>query len=109
MGVLGGIKGALRGAAKSRQRRLAAPPQPPYDEAADDDAMYCKTCGHVGIPARATKGHFAMELVLWLLVFIPGLIYSVWRLTTRHDVCRICRSPHLIPKETTAARQRSTD
>jgi len=34
-----------------------------------------------------TKGHFALEFVLWLCFLVPGIIYSIWRLTTRRETC----------------------
>jgi len=62
--------------------------------------LICKTCGSVGNPVRKTKGSFAIEIVLWLFLIIPGLIYSIWRLTTRHDACPVCGSPDVIPVNT---------
>ena len=45
----------------------------------------CLRCGFTGQTKTATPGHFALELVLWLCFFVPGFIYSVWRLTARHE------------------------
>lgn len=64
----------------------------------------CMTCGHVGKPRRATKGHFILELVLWLCFIVPGLIYSIWRLTTRHDACASCGATTLIPTDSPMAK-----
>ena len=58
----------------------------------------CNECGYVGKSISATKGSFLVEVFLWLLFIIPGLIYSMWRLTTRHRACRVCKSPHIIPE-----------
>ena len=41
--------------------------------------------------------HGAYEIVLWCLLILPGLIYSLWRVTTRSDVCRACGSSELVP------------
>lgn len=30
---------------------------------------------------RKLKGHFAIELALWLLFFPAGIVYSIWRYT----------------------------
>jgi hypothetical protein len=38
-----------------------------------------------------------MEVVLWLLLIVPGLMYSLWRLTTRAKVCPKCGAPYMIP------------
>lgn len=59
--------------------------------------LLCTTCGHIGEPKRITKGHFFLELVLWLCFLVPGFIYSIWRLTSRHDGCEMCGAATLIP------------
>jgi len=61
------------------------------------DEMICKACGHYGDPGKQTSGSFGVEVVLWLCFLIPGLIYSIWRLSTRKDICAKCGSPDLIP------------
>jgi hypothetical protein len=38
-----------------------------------------------------------IEIVLWLCFIFPGLLYSLWRLTTRKQVCRECESPDVVP------------
>lgn len=59
--------------------------------------LYCKTCGSVGRPKRVTRGSFGLEVVLWLCFLIPGILYSLWRLTTKHEACRTCGADTLIP------------
>lgn len=59
--------------------------------------MICTACGTIGYPKKVTKGSFAIELVLWLAFILPGLIYSLWRLTTRYKACPQCRSPYIVP------------
>lgn len=61
------------------------------------DERVCVTCGTVGTPVRYIKGSFGMELGLWLLFIVPGLLYSIWRLTTRSKVCPSCQSEDIIP------------
>lgn len=65
----------------------------------------CKQCGHYGDPARETKGSFLIEVILWLCLLIPGLIYSIWRINSRHDVCAKCGSRDLIPIDSPLARK----
>jgi hypothetical protein len=60
----------------------------------------CKTCGHVGFPKTITKGSFFMEVILWLFFLLPGLIYSIWRLTSKEDVCPKCKNATMIPVDT---------
>jgi hypothetical protein len=62
-----------------------------------DKMMYCTSCGTIDTPKTRTKGSLGTELFLWLLFLVPGIFYSVWRLTTRHKACPACESPGLIP------------
>lgn len=59
----------------------------------------CTNCGYVGLPKTVTKGSFLIELVLWLFFLIPGLIYSIWRLTSRHKACPKCEASNMIPTD----------
>lgn len=58
---------------------------------------YCKTCGTVATSKTSIKGSIFIEIVLWLCLIIPGLIYSLWRGTTRHQTCPACGSADLVP------------
>lgn len=57
----------------------------------------CTTCGNQGKPATRTKGNIFFEIILWLFFIIPGLLYSIWRLTTKEKVCPKCKNPTMIP------------
>lgn len=57
----------------------------------------CTTCGHVGKTKRYVKGSLALEILLWLFLLVPGLIYSIWRSTTKERVCAKCKKNTLIP------------
>lgn len=59
--------------------------------------MYCANCGALGLPKTRVKGSFWIELVLWFCFLVPGLIYSVWRLTTKAPVCSSCQSTSIMP------------
>jgi len=65
----------------------------------------CKTCGWMGKPRTETKGHFAIEVVLWLCFIVPGLIYSLWRLGSNYDACPLCKSTLLVPASSPAGRK----
>ncbi len=62
------------------------------------DELVCTACGHVGSSKTITKGHFALEVVLWLCFLVPGFIYSVWRHTSRYEACPVCGNSKLLPK-----------
>lgn len=57
----------------------------------------CSTCGTIGNPKTFTKGSFLIEIILWCAFLVPGIVYSVWRLTTRTGVCPSCGSENMIP------------
>lgn len=60
--------------------------------------MVCVTCNHHGPTKTATKGSIWIEVILWLCFIIPGLIYSVWRHSSRKPVCSSCGSETLVPE-----------
>ena len=57
----------------------------------------CKACGHVGAGKSTVRGSLGIEIVLWLMLIVPGLIYSVWRHASRYTACPACGSAELIP------------
>lgn len=65
--------------------------------------LHCMTCGSDGQVKRMVKGTIFIEIILWLCFLVPGLIYSVWRLTTKSDACSVCGSTSLVPGFTPAA------
>jgi hypothetical protein len=67
-------------------------------------AKYCQTCGTIARPKRHTKGSFIIEVFLWLMFIVPGLLYSLWRLTTKSWVCPKCGSSDIIPLDSPKAR-----
>lgn len=64
---------------------------------------YCRTCGNLGKARKRTPGSLLIELLLWILLIVPGLIYSIWRLSARHRVCRSCGFRQIIPETSPAA------
>jgi hypothetical protein len=67
--------------------------------------MICANCGCSGKPKKITKGSFWIELILWLSFFVPGLIYSIWRCTTRYWACPKCKAPNMVPLDTPRGQQ----
>lgn len=65
---------------------------------------YCQHCGAIGPARKHTKGSFVLEVVLWFCLLIPGIIYSVWRLTSREWVCGTCGVPNTIPIDSPIAK-----
>ena len=67
--------------------------------------VVCTRCGYVGEPTAITKGSLGIELILWLCLLIPGLIYSIWRLSSRQDGCPSCGGTALIPRTSPMAQK----
>ena len=56
----------------------------------------CPNCQYEGKGKVITKGSLLLEIILWLFFLVPGLIYSVWRLSTRYLGCPRCEFKHVI-------------
>ena len=95
----------------------------------------CANCHTVNVPKMSKKGSLDTEVLLWVLffgVFIFGLLwvfffgvsifgffifslflislaystfYSIWRLTTKSNVCTTCGSKNLLPLESPKAQK----
>lgn len=60
---------------------------------------HCLNCGTDFVPrAGPTRGSGGIEIVLWLFLIVPGLIYSIWRRSGPPDhSCPTCGRPHAVP------------
>lgn len=72
-------------------------------KSANNAPPHCMTCGSEAPSKQTTKGSIWIEIVLWICFIVPGLIYSIWRLTTKGDVCSVCGSKTLVPSDAPAA------
>lgn len=72
-------------------------------DAQHSEPMFCTRCGHEGDSKTKTRGSLLIEVVLWLCFIVPGLVYSLWRHSSRQPVCAKCGSDALIPPDTPAA------
>lgn len=64
----------------------------------------CVDCGTVGSPKSGMQGSLLVEVVLWCLMILPGLIYSIWRFTTKAARCASCGSKNLIKTDSPRGR-----
>lgn len=60
-------------------------------------SMICTACGTTAAPKQVTKGSLLIEFILWCCFLVPGLLYSIWRHTSRFNACPKCKSPHIVP------------
>lgn len=65
-------------------------------EISDEGSMVCPVCGTRGEPKTITKGNLAIEIILWLCLIVPGLIYSIWRLSSKYPACPACEQAGMI-------------
>lgn len=79
----------------------ARPPSP----APQISGRLCTNCLHQGWPKTVTPGSIVIELFLWLCFLLPGLVYSLWRLTARHQACPSCGARNMIPANSPAAKK----
>jgi hypothetical protein len=57
----------------------------------------CPVCGYKGKAVLKLKGHASVEIILWILLVIPGFIYSIWRHSSPRHGCPKCISDTMIP------------
>lgn len=57
----------------------------------------CSNCGTIGKPKTIVKGTFLIEVVLWLFLIVPGIIYTLWRVSTKYKGCSTCDSKNIVP------------
>ncbi len=72
---------------------------------ASKNTCICTHCGSVSIPKTVTRGSLGIEIVLWLCWLLPGLIYSIWRLTTKYKACPQCLAASPVPLSTPRGRK----
>lgn len=62
--------------------------------------LVCKDCGYIGMVSQTSRGSILIEIVLWLCVIVPGLIYSIWRMSNKAYRCPGCSGWNMIPTST---------
>lgn len=72
------------------------------------DYDICTRCGTYGLFKEQTKGYLAIEIILWCLMILPGMIYTIWRLTTRRKYCSKCGSDQVIPLQSPIGKELKT-
>ena len=60
--------------------------------------MICTVCGSKNNHKKKAKGNIIIEIILWCCYIVPGLIYSIWRISSKRLICLSCGSEALIPE-----------
>lgn len=72
----------------------------------ENKAHLCQSCLSKVIPMSSLKGTWATELVLWIAMLIPGMIYTAWRHSGGKNVCPSCgERGELIPWKSPKAKK----
>jgi hypothetical protein len=64
---------------------------------------HCLDCGFVGQPQQYTPGSDHLEVRLWYLLIVPGVLYLLWRKSARYTGCARCKSEHIVSMDTPIA------
>ncbi|MCE2926180.1 MAG: hypothetical protein LW823_00825 [Rickettsiales bacterium] len=69
-----------------------------------NEEWLCKTCGYSGLRKNKRPGNVVIEIILWLFYIIPGLIYTIWRISAQYYVCPKCEGKEMIPLDSVFAK-----
>jgi len=67
--------------------------------------LVCKSCGYAGRLPKSARGSIAIEFALYLLLILPGIIYSIWRRSEKVATCPHCSGHDLIPANSLIAKK----
>jgi len=56
----------------------------------------CMECSCQRDPIWVKRGWLIVEIVMWLLYILPGVIYSIWRRVRKQQVCPNCLNPTMV-------------
>lgn len=59
--------------------------------------VHCTNCDYDGKAKNVTPGNVLIEIILWCTFLVPGLIYSIWRLSNSKKVCPVCKWEYIVP------------
>lgn len=67
--------------------------------------MICLKCESESDGEDNYKGSVLITIILLICFIVPGIIYGIWRGSTRHKTCPYCKSSEIIPLDTPAGRR----
>lgn len=71
--------------------------------------LICKDCGSRNNGRTKIKGGLLTEIFLWCFFLVPGIFYSIWRMSTKEKVCNSCEGHSLISIDSPVGRKLSAE
>jgi len=65
----------------------------------------CTRCHYQGRAEDITPGNLGVEIFAWLLMVLPGIIYTLWRKANAYKGCPKCQSKEIVPLDSPAAKK----
>lgn len=59
--------------------------------------LICANCGAIDEIRKEKRGSGIMEITLWITLFIPGILYTIWRVVDKRKFCAQCNCKKLVP------------
>ena len=63
----------------------------------NNQQVVCESCNEQTMSVTKMKGTMLINIVLLVCMVVPGVLYFVWRLTTKHKACGSCGSDQILP------------
>lgn len=87
--------------AKEVQKKIDEPsaqesPREKQPARANPQDLICRSCGTLGGGEVKRKGSGGIELLLYLIAIVPGIIYSLWRSSNKQIACAQCGGKEII-------------
>jgi uncharacterized membrane protein YqaE (UPF0057 family) len=67
--------------------------------------IVCTSCLYVGYPMQSGKGNIIIEIILYCCGILPGIVYTLWRISSKQKVCPQCKLPNIIPINSVRGKQ----
>lgn len=62
-----------------------------------EQQLICPHCRYIGQRERFSKGNWKLEIILWMMFFIPGALYTTWRCFNEYLACPVCKNEDMTP------------
>ena len=97
------ISAIIAGVCIYRALKEKAPVIPDESESARPTHLCSNCLSEIRPDDKVVEGSGPLGLLLLLLFLLPGLIYFIWRSTTKKPRCPVCRATFPVPLNSPAA------